>query len=68
MCKEKIRTLSQSGAEKIAFSPKSDGHTDRRIHIGNYRVASLLNTRDVVKSNRNVFAYKLRNHAATHHT
>ena len=27
MCKEKIRTLSQLGAEKIAFSPKPDIHT-----------------------------------------
>ena len=28
MCTEKNRTLSQLGAEKIAFPPKPDGQTD----------------------------------------
>ncbi len=35
MCTTKIRTLSQLGAEKFAFIPKSDGHTDRRTNISN---------------------------------
>ena len=42
MCTEKIRTVSQLGAEKIAFLPKPEGHTYRRTDISNYRVASLL--------------------------
>ena len=33
--------LSQLGAEKIAFPPKPDGHTDGHYSI--HRVASLLN-------------------------
>ena len=42
MCAEKIRTVSQLGAEKIAFPPKPEGLTDGRTDISNYRVASLL--------------------------
>ncbi len=34
--------LNQFGAEKIAFPPKPDGHTDGQTDICNYRVASLL--------------------------
>ena len=37
-----IGALSQLGAEKITFPPKPDGHTDRRMDISVYRVASLL--------------------------
>ncbi len=46
MCtKEKTRTLSQLGDEKIAFPPNlTDGHTDRLTDLSNYRVASLLKT------------------------
>ena len=42
MCREKIITLSQLGAEKIAFLPKPGGHTDGRTDISKYRVASLI--------------------------
>ena len=42
MCTEKIRTLSLSGAEKIAFPNKPDRQTYRRTDISTYRVASLL--------------------------
>ena len=45
--------LSQSGAEKITFSPKPDGqtdiymdgHTDGWTDISNYKVALLLKSR-----------------------
>ena len=30
MCTEKMKALSQLGAEKITFTPKPDGHTDRQ--------------------------------------
>ena len=38
MYKEKNRTLSHLGADKIAFPPKPDG----RVDICNHRVASIL--------------------------
>ncbi len=45
-CAQERIKLSQLGAEKIAFTPKSDGHKDIRTDIRNYRVASLLKIRD----------------------
>ena len=42
MCKEFFLTLSQLGAEKIAFSPKPDIEAVIRTDISNYVVASLL--------------------------
>ncbi len=41
---EKSRTLFQLGAEKIKFPPKSS--TDIQTDISNYRVASLLISRE----------------------
>ncbi len=43
MCTEKFRTLSQLRAEKIAFSPKPDGHTDGRTDISNFFLKNLPN-------------------------
>ncbi len=30
ICTKKIGAISQLGAEKITFTPKPDGHTDRQ--------------------------------------
>ncbi len=37
LCKEKNRTLSQLGAVKIAFLPKSDEQTEIRTDISTYK-------------------------------
>ena len=50
MCTQKMIALTYIGAEKITFPPKpdiqthiqTDRHTDRRMDISVYRVASLL--------------------------
>ncbi len=50
ICKKEIGAISELGAEKITFPPKSDrrtdgrtdGRTDIQTDISNYRVASLL--------------------------
>ena len=42
------KNLSQIGAEKIAFFPKSDGHKDIRMDISNYRVALQLKMPKIV--------------------
>ncbi len=46
ICTKTIGAISQLGAEKIPFPPKSDGHTDiqidRRTDICFYGVALLL--------------------------
>ena len=51
MCTQIMRALSYIGAEKITFSPKPDGHTDRqtdgRTDISVYRVVSLLKRKSV---------------------
>ena len=39
---KEIGAISQLGAEKITFPPKSDIRTDGHTDISNYRVASLL--------------------------
>ncbi len=46
MSTQKMRALSHLGAEKFTFSPKPDGHTDRRTDISVHRVASLLKIED----------------------
>ncbi len=52
MCTGKISTLSQSGAEKIAFPPKPDIRAD----ISNYKVSSLLNMHDYVLIYRDIIS------------
>ena len=45
----KKRTLSQLGAEKIAFPPKPDGQTVIWTSISNHRVAPLLKKKMTLK-------------------
>ena len=40
MSRENILTLSQLGAEKIAFPPEPDGHTYVQTGISNYKIGS----------------------------